>query len=214
MRLSAFETFSLYIALKSHFSQEKYDFHVYNGKTRINHSSFLNRKDRFHFQKLCRKYDEKEMIDFMIANILQNKTWVGEMLEEEAHDNYLTYLKYKQSITYSFSNEISRIEDLRTLFKIKNNQYPNIINLYLSNDMSIQTLTMLNSFIGFSEKFDNKLGKDEVIWSKVRLPCIKLTSFLDYDKNKIKTIIKEKINGTRRRTSPIQKQESSNATIL
>lgn len=219
MRLSSFETFSLYIALKNHFSQEKYDFHLYHGKTRISKESFLNRRDRFQFQKLCRRYDEKEMVEFIIANIIQNKKWVGELLEDDAHDNYLKFLKYKQSITYSFDNElekaINKSGDIQQLFKIRNNQYPTIVNLYLSNDMSIQTLSILNSLVDFSSKFDKKLGKDDIIWSKIRLLCVKLNSFLHYDKVKIKTIIKEKMHGYRNREpSSNEKQMARNAETL
>lgn len=196
MRLSAYDTFCLYIALKNHFSQEKYDFHKYHGKTRISKESFLNRKDRFQFQKLCRRYDEKNMIDFIVANLIKDRKWVGDLLEDAAHDNYLNYLKYKQATTYIFDNELTKIE-LHNLFKIKGNQYPPIINHYLSNDLSIQTLCILNTFIQFVSKFDEKLGKDDIIWSKIRLLCIKLTPFLEYDNVKIKNILKEKIDGHR-----------------
>lgn len=206
MRLSAYDTFSLYLALKNHFTQEKYDFHKYHGKTRISKESFLSRKDKFQFQKLCRKYDENEMTDFLIANLLQNKKWVGEMLEESAHDFYLAYVKYKQGITYHFDNELSKLfqNDPETLFVIKNNQYPPILNHYLSNDISLQTLTILNHYIHFSDKFDEKLGKDDILWSKIRLLCFKLTPFLDYDKVKIKNILKERLNESR---FSIQKQK-------
>lgn len=201
MKLSSYDTFCLYIALKNHFTKEKYDFHKYKGKTRISRESFLCRKDRLQFQRLSKRYDAGEMTDFIIANILQNKTWVGELLEDTSHDNYIKFLKYKQSIIYSFDNEItsvfSKISPIKALFSTRKNQYPPIIQYYLSNDISIQTLSILNTFIGFVPKFDNRLGKDDVLWSKIRLLCTKLTLFLEYDRMKIKNILKEKIEEQR-----------------
>ena len=84
MRLTAYETFGLYLALKNHFSKESYNYFKYQGKTNVSRESFMNRKDRFHFQKLSRMYDSDEMPDFMVANFLHNeKIWVGDLLQEE-----------------------------------------------------------------------------------------------------------------------------------
>jgi hypothetical protein len=197
MKLSPYETFCLYIALKNHFTREKYDYHKYNGKTRISQDSFMSRRDRFQFQKLSKKYDANEMPDFIIANILQNKNWIGDLLEDDAHDNYIKYIKYNQSISYYFTNELNNIlnktTEIKSLFSIRKNQYPTIIQYYLGNDISIQTLSLLNKFIGFATKFDECLGKDDVLWSKIRLLCTKLTFFIECDRLKMKTILKEKI---------------------
>ena len=92
MRLSAFDTYALFLALKQHFTQANYDYFRYHGKTRANKESFIQRKDRFYYQKLSRKYDSEQMVDFLVANLLKGLIWVGNLLDDEAHENYLAYL--------------------------------------------------------------------------------------------------------------------------
>jgi hypothetical protein len=158
-------------------------------------------KDRFLYQRICREYDESVILDFFVANFIKGKVWIRDFLEEEAKDDYMSYMKRKQAITYNFDNELSKalskVENVQSLFRNNGGQYPEIINLYLNNEISIETMAILNSFIGFSDKFDQKLGKDDILWSKIRLLCLKVQNFLEYDRSKIKNILKDKINATK-----------------
>jgi hypothetical protein len=192
--MAAYNCYCLYIALKNHFTQESYDFFKYGGKTSISKEAFLSRKDKYQFQKLCRICDETEMRDFLVANFIKEKKWVGDLLDDEATDNYKDFLKRKQSLSYMFNNDLSKI-DLSKAFKPKKNEYPPIIYAYLQGDISIETFTILDKFIDFSNKYDKLYGKDDVLWSKIRLATKKLLPFLEYDKAKIKNIIKEKMHG-------------------
>lgn len=200
MKLDGYETYCLFIALKNHFTQKSYDFLKYHGKTRVSKETFTTSKDRFKYMKLSRKYDALEMRDFIIANLLANKNWIGEMLDDDADDIYKAYIKRKQSLSYNFTNEIDKLFTTaggpEKAFKIKNNQYPDLLNLYLQNEISIETVAILNTFVDFVSKFDEKLGKDDVIWSKTRLLISKLTPFLDYDREKVKKILKTNINNS------------------
>ena len=58
--MTGYEAFGLYESLKLHFSKDSYDFFKYNGKTNISVTSFENRKDKYHFYKLSRKYTNKD----------------------------------------------------------------------------------------------------------------------------------------------------------
>ena len=202
MRLSAYDTYVLFLSLKNHFTQEKYDYFKYKGKIKnISKNSFSMSKDRFLYQRICREYDESVILDFFVANFIKGKVWIRDFLEEEAKDDYMSYMKRKQAITYNFDNELSRalskVENVQSLFRNNGGQYPEIINLYLNNEISIETMAILNSFIGFSDRFDQKIGKDDVLWSKIRLLCLKVQNFLEYDRSKIKNILKDKINATK-----------------
>jgi len=202
MRLSAYDTYVLFLSLKNHFTQEKYDYFKYKGKIKnISKNSFSMSKDRFLYQRICREYDESVILDFFVANFIKGKVWIRDFLEEEAKDDYMSYMKRKQAITYNFDNELSKalskVENVQSLFRNNGGQYPEIINLYLNNEISIETMAILNSFIGFSDKFDQKLGKDDILWSKIRLLCLKVQNFLEYDRSKIKNILKDKINATK-----------------
>lgn len=195
--MSAFDTFGLYIAIKNHFTQKSYDFFKYGGKTRINKETFLCRKDKYQFQKLCRLYDAEEMRTFLVANFLQGDGWVGDLLHDEAEKVYRDFVKRQQSLSYLFANDLdtslSKVTRINDLFQIKSGELPPIISLYLQNEISIETIILLNQFIGFFSKFDEKLS-DDFIWPKLRMKCEKLLPFLSFDKNKIKAILKEKLD--------------------
>ena len=50
--MTGFEVYKMYLALKQHFTKEKYDFYKYNGKVRANEKSFEERRDRYFFLKV------------------------------------------------------------------------------------------------------------------------------------------------------------------
>ena len=67
--MTPFEAFSMYIALKNHFTQKRFDYLKYNGKSRMTQKSFDKRKDKIFFQKLAKHEDVQ---GFLIANFIKN----------------------------------------------------------------------------------------------------------------------------------------------
>jgi hypothetical protein len=198
VKLSPFDTYKLYLSVKNHFSRPTYDFFKYQGKTKASITAFEKRRDRFFFDKLSKKYEDQELVDLFVSNILIDKTWVGDYLEEEGHDTYIKYMRRKQSFSYTFTNELEKafmsVSNIKCLFQTKQNQYPQIIQLHMNGVIGIDTLGVLNRFIKFSDKFNSTIGEDDVIWSKIRIKCEKVTPFLDYDETKLKTILKQKMD--------------------
>lgn len=196
MRLSAYDTYALYIALKNHFSQERYDFFKYRGKSRVSPDTFQQRRDKYQFQKLSRLYNDEEMTDFLVANFLHDVTWVGDLLDDEARDRYMSYLKTNQSIAYTFSNDLDRLFSAsppELAFKKKTGTYPDILTMLMRNQMCLQSFTLLNRYLGLAARFDVDMGADDIMWSKYRMKTLKLLPFLEYDDAKIKSILKEKV---------------------
>lgn len=196
MRLSAFDTYCLYLSIKSHFTTDSYDYFKYGGKVTAKKETFEIRKDRFQFQRLSRKYSDEQMLDFLIANFAEGKHWVGDLLEDDANAKYLAYIKRKQSFTYIFTNEVNNLFEVdkpQDVFK-SNNSYPRLIEFLLSRDIGYDTASVLNSFFDFVPKFDRDLGTNDIIWKNLRLSIIKLLPFIEYDRVKVKSIIKTAIN--------------------
>lgn len=190
MRLSSFETYSLYLALKNHFSRESYDFFKYHGKTNASKDSFMTRRDRFQFQKISRLFSEDEMLDMFVANFLKDKTWIGDMMDEEARNNLMSYRRRRQSLAYSFSNDLDLLftkEAPDKLFRSSNNTIAPILIYIMREDISIETAVILDRFIGFSKNFDS-------LFEKNRMKLQKYAPFVEFDKNKMKNILKEKID--------------------
>ena len=197
--LTPYETYALFMSLKFHFSQQKYNYFTYHGKTKNTSLSFDRRNDKYFFVRLSRKYTEDEMPEFLVSNIIKGKVWIGEFLDDDAPDIYTEYIKRKQSLTYFMGTELDGVLKFakpHTLFKARSGQYPEILQAYLSGEISLETLSILNVFFCFEEPFDRTIGKDDVIWSKIRLMMNKMLPFITYDKDRIKELLKSKILNT------------------
>lgn len=193
---TGYGAYLLFLALRTHFANAKYDFFQMRGKLRANKESYLKRNDKFFFEKLAKEYNAEELRDFYIANLLEDKNYVTEMIEDGSQRNYTDYQRRQQSLSYNFTNELDRVfsDSLTGSFDIIEGEYPNIINLYLRRILSPETMVILDDFVLYSDKF-NKYLCDDIIWSKISLKLRKYKPFLKYDKNKFKRILKEKVNG-------------------
>ena len=60
--MSPYEVYTTYLALKKHFTDKKYDYHKYRGKTRTSKNAFNARRDRYFFEKMSRKLSDEEVV--------------------------------------------------------------------------------------------------------------------------------------------------------
>ena len=195
--MTGYEAFSIYNALKLHFSQQSYDYFKYNGKSRISVSSFENRKDKYHFYKLSRKYKEDEYINFLVANfILNDKTWAGDLLKDEAEANYLRRMKYMQSMSYSFDNDCSLIfEDLNDpneVLKVEDGEYPALLMMAFRKEIQPETLVILNALLNFFPVWERQIS-DTIRWPDYRMKMLKYTAFVPFDSVKYRLMLKKVI---------------------
>jgi hypothetical protein len=196
MKLTGYETYCLYLALKQHFTKDNYDFFKYGGKARnVSKESFLSRKDRFQFEKLARKCDDVKT--HMVANFMADRTWIGDMLDDDAFDATKRHVKNIQSMSYNFKNELENVDNIKELFTMTDTGYPKFMVEYNFGAISLESIVILDAFIGFISKFDAKLG-DDYLWSKFSFKARKFAPFLlqDLDKKKFKQILKERIENT------------------
>jgi hypothetical protein len=196
--MTGFETFGLYQALKLHFTSESYDFFKYNGKTNVSITTFENRKDKYHFYKLSRKYSDREdMTAFIVANMVEDEnSWVGNLLQEPAEVNFRKHQKVIQSFSYTFENEC------RSLFEGTTNPndiimtdgvYPVLLTKTLRSEVSIETLCVLNGILNFFPMWAKRID-DTIRWPEFRRKCVKYASFLPKDDVKYKLILKKVLN--------------------
>ena len=59
--MDPFEVYKLYLALKLHFTTEKYDITKTRGGVKASEKAFLKRKDIISMRKLARDYKKKEI---------------------------------------------------------------------------------------------------------------------------------------------------------
>jgi hypothetical protein len=191
-----FEAYEMYHGLKLHFTSN-YDYVKYNGKTNVNKNQFMLRKDKFQFYKLSRKYKRDELFGFYVANMLVNpKIWVGELLTEDADSEYKVWQKTQQSISYVFEQDIHNLFDSvnnpEELLKVVDGQYPLLYTLYTQGKSTKETLIILNDILNFMPMWVKKVD-DDIIFPEFIKSCEKYKPFLNYDKVKLKNLLKDKL---------------------
>ena len=183
--------------MKSHFTNRKYDFFKYGGKSRATMASFNKRKDKYWFEKTSRKYSDEEVLNFLLANFVSTDNpqnlWIGEIINS-GERNYSQWMKRKQSLTYLFkeqSNELLFNKNLNEVFDCSKG-HPPVLKKYLGGEMSLETLTILERIFSFVQNFDKKL-KDPV-WESVSLKIKKYIPFLNINVFQYKKILRDLIN--------------------
>jgi hypothetical protein len=193
---TGFAAFALYNSLKLHFTSNSYDYFKYHGKTNVTKENFATRKDKYSFYKLSRKFQLEELKHFFIANFLQGDKWVGDMLTPEGEEHYKKWLKTTQSLTYIFENDILYLLDKYSpeeTIKVVSGSYPKLLVEVQQGKVAIETLIIMNDIMEFFPMWEKKID-DDIIWPNFKLKCLKYQPFIDYDKSKFKTILKEKIH--------------------
>ena len=197
--ISGYEAFALYQALKLHFTTDSYDYFKYNGKINISIEAFENRKDKYHFYKLSRRYTNKDdLINFIIANLVEDdKLWVGSLLQEESDINFRKRQKVIQSLSYTFQNDCKDLfDDCKEPNELlsTNGDYPILLTRTLQKDVQIETLCILNQILNFLPMWDKKIT-DTIRWPEYRRKLLKYAAFLPKDSVKYKLILKGLISG-------------------
>ena len=185
-----FESYKLYNALKLHF-ETNYDAIKYNFKSNVTPQSFFKRKDKYFFAKLAKKYNG-ELKDFYVSQFINTEKYVGDMMDSEAEQNYMKYKKIKESIHRVFSVDINRIGEenvpFDNLFKAVDGQHPLIVKLWMQEEISLETVVILNSIFGFIDR-ESKNISDTIIWPDTRRLIEKYTPFVNFDVNKCKKLL-------------------------
>ena len=185
-----FESYKLYNALKLHF-ETNYDAIKYNFKSNVTPQSFFKRKDKYFFAKLAKKYNG-ELKEFYVSQFINTEKYVGDMMDSEAEQNYMKYKKIKESIHRVFSVDINRIGEenvpFDNLFKAVDGQHPLVVKLWMQEEISLETVVILNSIFGFIDR-ESKNISDTIIWPDTRRLIEKYTPFVNFDVNKCKKLL-------------------------
>jgi len=189
-----FDAYREYLALKNHFTKNSYDYFKYNKKVRATVQSFYKRKDRFWFEKISRQKTDQEVVEFFVSNFITctdpSKLWIGEMIQE-GETRYTQWKKRTQSLSYVFREETQSLFDSKQVDEVFDcsKGHPPILKMFLSGNISIETLVICDKIFLFGNNFDKKL-KDPV-WETVSMRMKKYSPFLNIDVPRYKSILKE-----------------------
>ena len=193
-----FETYKTYLAMKQHFTRDKYDYHKYCGRSRATLQAFHKRKDRYFFEKMSRAHPDKEIEDYFLANFVSCKDpetlWIGEIIKE-GDKNFTQWKKKVQSLSYIFKEDVDVLFDrkLDEVFDCSKG-HPHILKSYLGGYTTLETLVICDRILGYVKNFDKKLN--DPVWQTVSRRIKKYTPFLNINVPHYKKVLREVvING-------------------
>ena len=196
-KVTPFETYQAYLGMKSHFTNPKYDFIKYGGKSRATMTSFNKRKDKYWFEKTSRKYSDQEVVDFLLSNFVNatnpQNLWIGEIINS-GERTYAEWKMRQQSLTYMFKEQSENLLSENDLEKVFNcsKGHPLVLKKYLGGEISLETLSILEKIFSFQKNFDKKL-KDPV-WETVSMKLKKYLPFLNINVFQFKKILRDILN--------------------
>jgi hypothetical protein len=189
VKVKGFEVYTLYVAMKAHFKTKSYDFVKFGGKIRSRVSTYENRKDKYYFEKLAKKYSENEIKEILLSNIVENEDlWIGDAFDTDAEDTWKKWRSKKDSLERVFNSEFNSICEFveennmkfDEFFQSNNGDHPEVLKWYLRKDVSVETFLILDSLMSFVLRLNSDL-KDDVVWKEHSQKIIKYRSFFSTD---------------------------------
>jgi hypothetical protein len=198
--MTGYDAFCSYMAVKLHFTTEKFDYFRYQGKyTRISVEKFEQRKDRYFFHKLSRQYPtHDELTFFLAANFFSRKTvWVRDLLTEEARECYFTRKRVKESLGYMVTQDLATLgfslDTVRGLLRVPQGEYPTLLQAAMIGQIRDETLIVLCAALGCWETWSTKIT-DTIIYPAFRHRCERYAPFLAFDVHKFRHMLKTRLD--------------------
>lgn len=193
------DVYRIYVAIKTHFTTDKYDFVAFNGKTKyISQSTYNKRKDKYFFEQLSVRYRNDEIVPFFISNFLVNeKMWIGDM-QDEGRDIFLEWKKRWSSLYYNYTQDVGNIIDfvvknelsMVDIFTGDGSKHPIILKFLQQKMVSLETVVILNKIINFIPSLEKHYSDDLILGSLIQ-KVKKYSSFFKEDYKKYDLFLKE-----------------------
>jgi hypothetical protein len=185
----------MYQAIKLHFTSENYNFFHYDGKTRVSIEAFEKRRDKYFFHRLARKYDDREMVGFLVANFVHSDdNWAKSLVEESAESTYTEWKRITDSMSKVYLEDLQRVcpepKEFNNIFKVEDGQFPKLLVSFMQKEVTLETMVILNNIFDFIRIWDKKIS-DDIIYPKLSRKIRKYGSFLTVDVSKYKTLTKK-----------------------
>ena len=197
MKVTPYQVYVEYLAQKSHFSNVNYDYFLYNKKVRASESSFNKRKDRYFFEKTSRKYQDKEIVNFLVSNFVAadntSNLWIGEIINS-GERTYQEWMKRQQSLTYLFkeqSTELFSQAKLENVFDCSKG-HPILLKTFLKSELAPEIMVIYDTIFSYISEFDKKLL--DPVWETVSLKIKKYKPFIHIDIFQYKKLLRDIIN--------------------
>lgn len=184
--MTPFECYTMYSALKAHFSTPAYDYFKYNGKLKNLVNRYKSCSFKPQLQKLSKNNDVK---NFFIGNLIKDIDFFPLDLEK-AEIVARGYSKRLQALEHSYKEDLKQFgENFNKAVLIIDDKLPIVVQNGLNEKIHIVSLVLFfNAMPSVKNYFDKKIEKEE--WKTLSNKIDKLSPFIEIDTKKIKTITK------------------------
>ncbi len=199
--MDGYKAYQYYMAIKLHFTKDKFNVFLNKGKVKCTRETFQQRNDKYLFEKLAMKHkDDREYIQFVACNFAYGDDSV--IYEpEQAEANFFEWNRRKQSMTKIFSDDLNKI-----LLSYNKNFTENfgkgIIDLYLGKKICLETVRIIDDLEPFIDHLKDDSSMMLMFESEIRR-LEKSKGFVKYKSEKVipvydefKEELKEIQNGT------------------
>ena len=199
MAFHGFDVYRTFLAMKQHFSNEKYDFFKYDGKVNAKESTYQQRNDFYFFESLARKLTPIEIKEYLLSNFVYadnpSKVWIGN-IKRSGKDNWVKWQKQNQNLSYNFKQDLNKIVSLieargcsfNDLFDCTYGHRP-LLKLYIRKEISLETVIILDMVLGFMLRWDQRM--DDPLWSALSLKIKKYKPFMSIPVKDYKKLMKD-----------------------
>mgnify|MGYP003134445571 CR=1 FL=1 len=199
--IHGFDVYRMYLAMKQHFSNPKFDFFQYNGQVNAKEETYQQRNDFYFFETIARKYQKNEIQEFLLASFIlssdPSKVWIGD-IKRAGKDRWLAYQKQTQSMSYLVEQDLGTVVDyMETQGHSFNDLFaslgthPTLLRLHIKGDVSLETLVVMDMVLGFMKEWDKKLI--DPLWENISFKIKKYKPFLCINTSKYRELLKQRL---------------------
>ena len=181
-KMTPVEAFQLVMSLKLHFTRKEFNAVKYRFKiNRLSQSSFDKQNNKYHLEKLARRYKFRDALWYVASNCMEGKTWVANMSNEP----YTELLAYHESMEYKFASEMKFLAsdepDLDKWMISVDSEPPRILKALASHKISIHGVALLNCLSPFLHHEMKKVKDPLGLWGSYGTKAIKYSLLLFED---------------------------------
>lgn len=190
--MDGYRAYKFYLAVKLHFTTDKYNVFETRGAVSISRSKFEERNDKYIFAKLGKRFaSEQEFIQYVACNFLYgnpNVIYSG----SEADDNYIEWQRRRQSATKLFSDDCDKLiasnKCYDDIFYCTKNSFQYIMSLYVGKKINIETVRILDDRFQFMKRIPENSAMATMFSDKILL-IEKAKGFIKYNKERVTPIV-------------------------
>ena len=149
--MDGFTAFKLWLAMRQHFTSQRFDIIKNRGKMKCKFETYLARPDYDSFERIARKFDNvREYIVYLASNMMYgNDSMIWDYGTGIA--NFNQYINRRQNFKQLLAT------DIKTLSKIgiPLDDGVAIVRTMVQNKISFETVVVLNKFVKITSMFDN-----------------------------------------------------------